>query len=313
MNCKEFQIEFEETRVLSETATLHIGECPDCKVLHLELMQVWQMIEALPRVEAPSDFDFRLKARMANAKPSDFQPRWWNSLRYVVPVFAAALILTLVLASQNFFITSPEVSLGTIEVQESQIMTPQVRRDVQPESVVANNSNSGEVGNPPVVSPELNNFFSENSNQKSEVFVARNSDLRKKTVPGKEVRVGFDGSRDILLKESGPVKLPSGMQNMNSKPIANPAEVIQVKPIPVEDILSEIGIETVLENGKRKVKSVGQNSPALRSGVQVGDEIEAIDENKLDKPIQSPAIKVKVLTVMRDGKPVKIPLSSEPQ
>lgn len=313
MNCKEFKIEFEDTRVLSETATLHLGECPDCKVLHLELTQIWRMIEALPQVEAPSDFDFRLKARMANAKPSDFQPGWWTSLRYVVPVFAAALVLTLFLASQNFFISSPEVSQIPAENQERQAEIPQPPVVVPPQNEIAADKNPKAIENPPVVAPDSNNFTAENSNRNSMILVSETQNKRR-VVPRRETVEDADGDSRVISAEPPKVFiLPKGIEPSNPQSTENPENVTQIKPIPVEAVLSEIGIEVVSENGKRKVKSVELNSPAQRSGVQVGDEIEAIDENKLDKPIQSAAIKVKVLTVTRNGKTEKITLSSEPK
>lgn len=312
MNCKEFKIEFEETRVLSETATLHIGECPDCKVLHFELTRVWRMLEALPRVEAPNDFDFRLKARIATAESGDFQPRWWYALRYVVPVLAAALVLTLVLASQNFFITSPETARDTKENQEKQIEIPQQSVVAPSESIVAENNSANEEEKPPVVTAESGESAAENFERESIVLASDTKDKERGVTQREKIEDG-GGSRVISAEPSKVFILPRGIENTNSKPIENPSEVTKIKPIFVENLLSEIGIETFSENGKRKVKSVRENSPAQRSGVQVGDEIEAIDDNKLDKPIESAAIKVKVLTVTRNGEIMKIPLSSEPQ
>ncbi|HSK72914.1 MAG TPA: hypothetical protein VK892_14530, partial [Pyrinomonadaceae bacterium] len=212
MNCKEFKIEFEDTRVLSDTATLHLGECLDCKVLHLELTQVWRMIEDLPQVEAPGDFDFRLKARMANAKPSDFQPRWWTSLRYVVPVFAAALILTLVLASQNFFISSPEVSRLPAENQEKQAEVSQPPVVVQQQNEIAADKSPAVLENPSVIEPDSNKFTAENPKREPMILVPETQNKRR-IVPRRETVEDADGDSRVISAEPPKVFiLPKGIE-----------------------------------------------------------------------------------------------------
>ncbi len=77
-------------------------------------------------------------------------------------------------------------------------------------------------------------------------------------------------------------------------------------------MLSEIGIEIVLEDGKHEVKSVTKNSLAERSGVKVGDVVEAIDGKKIsDEPFSGRTIKVKTLTVLRGAKKIEIALSNQ--
>ncbi len=93
MNCREFLIVFEERSGLTEAATLHLKDCSGCQKTSREQTLVWQMIEDLPRVDAPKNFDFRVKARIADAKPTNFQPRFFPVLRYVLPLSLAVLIL----------------------------------------------------------------------------------------------------------------------------------------------------------------------------------------------------------------------------
>ncbi len=76
MNCRNFLKEFEDRAALTETATLHLNDCAGCKKVNDEQTRVWQMIETLPAVDAPKDFDFRLKAQIAKAKSENFQPRF---------------------------------------------------------------------------------------------------------------------------------------------------------------------------------------------------------------------------------------------
>ena len=92
MNCKDFLKEFEERKPLTEAASAHVGNCKDCKKTNEEQTRVWKMIETFEAVDAPKDFDFRVKARIANAKLSDYERRFLPALRYVFPLSAAILI-----------------------------------------------------------------------------------------------------------------------------------------------------------------------------------------------------------------------------
>ncbi len=103
MNCRDFLTEFEERVRLTEAATLHLNDCPNCKKTSSEQTRVWQMIDVLPRVDAPVNFDFRVKARIANSKSADFQPRFFPALRYVMPLGVIVLLLGIIAFNTNYF------------------------------------------------------------------------------------------------------------------------------------------------------------------------------------------------------------------
>src|SRR5215813_264506 len=46
----------------------HLGECEACRVYAAETNALLNLLAATPHVEAPPDFDFRLRARIATAK-----------------------------------------------------------------------------------------------------------------------------------------------------------------------------------------------------------------------------------------------------
>ncbi len=74
----------------------------------------------------------------------------------------------------------------------------------------------------------------------------------------------------------------------------------------------ELGIETVLENGKRVVKAVRPKSSGEMSTIKSGDIIEAIDGKKLtDKSIPGKKIEGKTLTVMRGTEKKEISLRNQ--
>lgn len=77
-NCKTVRAEIDEARGgawLSRDSQSHVGACAGCLEFMEEREKLRSLVGTLERVEAPGDFEFRLRARMAaakEAKPSRF-------------------------------------------------------------------------------------------------------------------------------------------------------------------------------------------------------------------------------------------------
>lgn len=54
----------------STTATQHLRKCGECREFHQKQTRLRQIVGSLGTVEAPADFDFRLRARLANESSS---------------------------------------------------------------------------------------------------------------------------------------------------------------------------------------------------------------------------------------------------
>ena len=110
MKCRDFKNEFEDRAALSETATLHLDSCTDCKKFHFEQTRLWEMLGGLTSVEAPKDFDFQLKAKIARAKPGDYQQTGlFPALRFVLPLSAVLVLLSIVALSGLYFVENSSV------------------------------------------------------------------------------------------------------------------------------------------------------------------------------------------------------------
>jgi hypothetical protein len=67
--CETVRHELEELMLGDECsmyATQHLRECDDCREFHQKQTKLRQIVGSLGTVEAPADFDFRLRARLAN-------------------------------------------------------------------------------------------------------------------------------------------------------------------------------------------------------------------------------------------------------
>lgn len=311
MNCRDFLFEFEDRNALTEAATLHLNNCLNCRKTSAEQTQVWQMIDGLRRVDAPKDFDFHLKARIAKASANDFKPRYLPVLRYVLPLSVIVLIFTLIVFNTVFLNdknTVPQVAETNFPAAVEQENTFAKTSNGQFE--IANNYQNPNVENPAVATsnPDKQSQNVAIPKKETEFAAVRQT---KKTLNGasqKSIKDNFTGSIDSSSTNSTE-KLPEGLNS--KKKIEVVPNVSGVKILTAE-ILSQLGIETVLENGKRVVKSVRQKSVGETSNIKNGDVIEAIDGKKLtDEPTPGEKIEGKTLTVTRGGAKMEILLRNQ--
>ena len=71
IDCQNLRREVDETTpddLLSVFATRHLGTCPECRTFSDDQRKLQGILSSLGTVEAPGDFDFRLRARLAGEK-----------------------------------------------------------------------------------------------------------------------------------------------------------------------------------------------------------------------------------------------------
>ena len=68
--CKAIRLEIEEGNFNEpQCATSeHLRLCAECREFYESELKLKQLVASIPQVEAPSDFDFRLRARLANER-----------------------------------------------------------------------------------------------------------------------------------------------------------------------------------------------------------------------------------------------------
>jgi len=309
MNCREFLAEFEERRnALSQTAQLHLNDCPGCQKTSGKQTRVWQMIDGLTRVDAPNDFDFRVKAKIANTKPSYFQPHFFPVLRYLLPLSLIVLVFGLLASNTSFFFDNN----GASQVADAIVpQTPNEEKISPVNSFSSNQIAAPDPSNEPSIAEVANVNVEPTARNQEEQFVAVKQTVKLRANKAKK-NSDDDGiiSRDLSVKPPPPVKLPFGMnpnQTVDTLPNGNNTTFVSD-----ERILQVLGIEVIRESGNLKVKTVKENSPAERSDVKVGDVIEAINDVKLSaEPLRAKRIEVKKLTVLRNAEKIEIVLQNK--
>ena len=309
MNCRDFKEQFEDNLDLGKPAKAHLESCVDCQLFQRESLQLSQMISSLPKVEAPKDFEFGFKAKLAQSKLKKPLSPFWQTLRYLLPLTAAALIFGFVFVNSNIFAPTQ-----TQQIAEK-------KQNVEQKETPTNEDSIDETSKP---SDELVTENSDKSNQESTSDKVEKKDLPQEKKPALEVAENKpktiekkDSEKDKILSrdirpETGSSKLFDKDSAVTAPKIVNPRGINSNKKITkqmsqtatsftAKEVLSQLGIETKNKNGRLTVDSVRQNSAGANSGVKIGDIVTAIDGQTLTaKPLQNRTVQGKTLKVQRD-------------
>src|SRR5258705_3189178 len=130
MNCENIRREIEEAGsagFLSAAALSHLEDCGACQTLSRQQTNLQAILSGLGTVEAPGDFDFRLRARLAGEKRMGAFSLSFGNLSFGLRSTAVAAIL-LLLGSAVLFValksnTNTQVARGPIK-PESPAVNP---------------------------------------------------------------------------------------------------------------------------------------------------------------------------------------------
>ena len=254
------------------------------------------LLSTLKRVEAPGDFDFKVRARIAQGRPSAARAFWLPaSVKAAVP-------LGLVLSVGGYFgfnalysteSIGPAIAIAPVEQLQPLPFVPVTEGPVAaPASPIAQSAEVAEV-NPP-----------------------RTSDIRKPVTAAikristvRRAPESEGGSVDSAARETKSI-FPVGVAPNSNVPIPAPSgESAPVVRISGKDVLDRIGVSAVFAAGYWRVSSVNSGGSAGKAGLQAGDLIEAVKGSALsDKAVIEPGFSARALRVRRDGRIVFIGL-----
>jgi hypothetical protein len=133
IRCELDELNLDET--CSTAAIDHLRECGACREFHEKQTKLRQIIGSLGTVAAPADFDFRLRARLANessSAASHFSFVDWVVLRRGL-VTAAVL---LVFATGAFLVRNVLNRPPTVDQTAGQVPAPAVHETPKPAEIV---------------------------------------------------------------------------------------------------------------------------------------------------------------------------------
>ncbi|MBV9242795.1 MAG: hypothetical protein JO314_12390 [Acidobacteria bacterium] len=248
--------------------------------------RVAELIGTLRHVDAPGDFEARVRGRIAEKRGSNPRMSWRPILAGVAALVVLAFVGYVGFRSLSSRANTPETIANTnTAAPASSAPVPQNQPPVTgpaPSATVDVGPNLA--GSKP---PSTNSATSSNTQPTqpgggSYTEASRDSNVIQQ--PGR-ISKGYDPSRGPIARNAG---LGTGQ-------------------IPLKMLLDGIGIHATWNNGWR-VDSVDANNLAGRSGVRAGDVIEAVDGQPVTETMTFKAtFSGKSLRVRRDGSVVDIP------
>jgi len=271
----------------------------ETEILSADERKLREMCCALKKIDAPRDFDFKLRARIADSKQSDFKPRFGFAFRYALPALALMLVFGLLAYNGGFWASTDNQIVAETRNETSNPDLPQntsVSNFSQPEQTPVVNSTvlTANQNLPKVPETEVAGIKPKSPK------IEKKRDAKNDDFKGSELK-SFKRTIEIL---------PNGFDRKNAPQITQNAE--KENPLPVKDVLSMNGINADFENGKWTVKSVTANSVGESSGVRENDVIEAIDNQTLSaETVFNKTVRGKTLTVTRGGEKSTIKLRNK--
>jgi hypothetical protein len=148
-NCEVVRRELDELMLgeaCSTGATKHLSECASCREFNEQQTKLRQIVGSLGIVEAPADFDFRLRARLATGGSSGSSIYWRLARRglavaAMVILFATGAIVVRNLMKQPATVDNVAQQPQVPAPAKREEITPIKKEEKKPEQVVAGMTN----------------------------------------------------------------------------------------------------------------------------------------------------------------------------
>jgi hypothetical protein len=201
MNCKDTQAVIDSTprramagQLASTHVAAHLADCTNCRRYANQSSALSALLVAQPRVEAPPDFAFRLRARIARTEsqpsgPFAFLENFFGQSFSIRQTAAALAALAVMAAATTFYFTSGNqpaatpTTIARVEVPAPSIAQsmPAVAAEEKSEAVktntprpvlrAASNQHASAVRIAPAVLPREANIASANKENMARVYV----------------------------------------------------------------------------------------------------------------------------------------------
>lgn len=243
---------------------------------------VADLLGILPRVDAPGNFDARVRSRIAKERPA-------SRTGWLIPSAAAVSLCAILLAAMAFvYLGSPDEQVAGVSQPAINPVSASVSESPSPQFAESRNPEPLNVTKQPSVSdapaPEV---------------VAEKGDApvsRPKTTTSPK---GGDTYYDSALRSAKDPIVPFGTSPTPEVSVRPPGPVVKVS---AREILQLIGLDAEFRDGGWLVTKVIGNSAAAKSGIREGDVIEAIDDAKITgNTTFEGGFSGRSLTVLRDG------------
>ncbi len=240
------------------------------------------LLRGLEKIDAPPDFAFRVKARIASGRPAQSSSGVLTFLKYAAPVAALVLFGAFIFVQTNLMYDAaavPPVAANEMALPVEQTTDDASKPDfaaIETSDEIISNSNS----------PETTGELAK-ANTKTEIL--------------RQDADSDGGSYDSASSDPRDSIMPRGIPN----PLAasTPPVNMEKGSFKVADVLSQIGIAAKqAASGDWSADDVKSGSIAERAGVKKGDVIRAIGETRIKGQTEIRGrFSAKSVTVVRGG------------
>lgn len=264
--------------------------------LSADEQKVVQLLGGLRRAQAPGDFEFHVKARIAQGNPGAPAPLF-GRFRYFAPLAVVLMVAGYIGFSE---IMSPRVNNG-ITVAGTSRSEPS-SGNVQQRNVAANPELEVPAPVPAADIPTM----------RGNEEIASAGHYRKSNRRPSLKFENTGGSKTDAGRAFKKIINPPGINPAPVNTNQNASETEGITKTGVRDLLSMLGIDAESAAKGWKVRSSKANSAAERAGVRADDVIEAIDDRQIDaNSVFTGNFAVKSLKILREGKSLTIALQNK--
>ncbi|HMQ02666.1 MAG TPA: hypothetical protein PKD26_01950 [Pyrinomonadaceae bacterium] len=259
-----------------------------------EEIEIAKLLSTLERVETPGDFDVRVRARIANARPAEVRPvRLFPILKYSLP-----LVLFLFTGAGVLYFSSLSDGLDQARVS-GPVTTP--------------SASFAEIS--PDVPPQPETSALPERSTTSENSIAAVPRPRRELTPTPRRDMAPVSGRSVDFPRSTGRVLPTntGDRTLGVSQMRTP-EGFPVKFEGVRAAFALAGVETEFRNGSWLVLSVNDSGVGKRIGILPGDRLKAIDKKPiLEDTMFSGGIRGATISVLRGDRSIDLSLADSPK
>ncbi|GIU82564.1 MAG: hypothetical protein D6687_06465 [Acidobacteria bacterium] len=261
--------------------------------------EISQLISRLEKVKAPSDFTFKLKAKIAAEKQKrDRRKVLLIRLSYALP----ALIAVLSVALFTYFLKERNEDLASFRENQITKESPSLERDYKVENVTTLNREES--------SQKVQNQTKEKVKREGASVAELSTGDKDSSKSASVVRANERKEKIAQFSRTEALSVPETAEFSSGKSLETPALERGDAKISFSEILKQIGIEgSFEEQGGFRVRFLKSNSVAERAGFKTEDLIVAIDEKVIGKQdMYFEKLEIKKFKVKRGAKELSITL-----
>ncbi|MGA9997110.1 MAG: PDZ domain-containing protein [Pyrinomonadaceae bacterium] len=339
MNCKKCQREIDDAakdQRISDEALAHVAACTPCRTFRTERITLREMVGQLGVVSAPSDFDFRLRARLAaekSVRPSPVRRIFAPTSHAVAIAAAFVIIFAAAVVFKQWKPSSENVASSSAPASSKTSHRDAAIHNSQNDSLAASSEDTNSAHSVGRDSQTVASGLHTRELKHGKAYASQENERAASAAPKNSASFGATRADNVVLPpanaNSNSAQSPEnrlnessdGLHEASTEPVTGTNSVRPTKRA-ASGPFAAYGIETVMLNAKDAARlgarggvvvvAVHPETPASRSGLRTGDIIEQVDGRAFTGEEQSISSTAPItLGIVRDAQHLSNKLTSQ--